>query len=86
MAPPDDVSAERIEEGQKVKDLIDQMEIKVRPGSIWYLISNSWMQEWQKYVYYDYLRGQPMREVKENQRSRPGPINNSDIIMAIPNK
>ena len=38
-----------------VKEMIDSMDRLVTPGSKWYVLAMDWVQQWQKYTYFDYL-------------------------------
>lgn len=58
------------------------MERIVRPGSIWFVISNSWLEKWQKHVYMDYITpGTKPLHIPDSERISPGPISNEDIIL-----
>lgn len=46
----------------------------VKVGSIWFVISMSWIQKWQSYVGFDEL------SKGETQKEHPGKIDNCDII------
>ncbi|KAG2676917.1 hypothetical protein I3760_12G073900 [Carya illinoinensis] len=79
------------EENRIVKDLMNISENNLKEGNIYYVISNRWFTSWQRYV------GQGNVESTEKQLSgsrhskvvpskmadRPGPIDNSDIVLDI---
>ena len=61
------------------------MDKQVVEGSEWFLISKKWMDAWEKYVYFDEVNGTGEGEkISENERVKPGKIDNSDIILTPP--
>ncbi|XP_065858457.1 ubiquitin carboxyl-terminal hydrolase 9-like [Euphorbia lathyris] len=76
------------EERQIVKELMDEAELDLKEGNLYYVISSRWFTRWESYV------GQGINLVDEQQSSdrqhmdvipsriaeRPGPIDNSDIV------
>jgi hypothetical protein len=38
---------------------------EVKSGSIWFVISNKWIESAQRYLYLDYLTGNPQAEVSD---------------------
>jgi hypothetical protein len=51
----EEVDPDQFQEAKIVYEMLNSMDKQVRPGSKWYIISNSWIEKWQKYVYFDYL-------------------------------
>lgn len=62
------------------------MDKKVSPGSTWFVVSMTWIEKLQKYLYLDCIAGTPNGDVKESERVHPGPINNDDVLLKIPTK
>ena len=59
------------------------MNRQVKDKSIWFVISIKWIEAYQKYIYFDYLLGNP-QDIKQEERVNPGIINNEDIIQTLP--
>ena len=59
------------------------MERDIKPGSVWFIVSMKWIEAYQRYLYLDYLQGEPL-EIADSDRVKPGPIDNSDIILEPP--
>jgi hypothetical protein len=57
---------------------------EVKAGSIWFVISMKWIEVAQKYLYLDYLTGNPQAELSDEERVDPGPVSNSDILLELP--
>lgn len=74
---------ERCEEARSIYDLISKMERDIKPGSLWYIVSMKWIDTYQRYLYLDYLQGEPL-EIADSDRVKPGPIDNKDIILVPP--
>lgn len=74
------------EEKRIVTDLMRMAESNLKEGNLYYVISNRWFAEWQKFVGQDndeYPFGDSskhMSMVLTETKSKPGPIDNSDII------
>lgn len=54
----------------------------VKEGSVWYLLSMSWIKVWQEWAYISLITNGDTENLN-NQMSKPGEIDNSDII--VPN-
>ena len=50
-----------------------------RKGTIWFIISTSWVLKWQRYVYFDCIDAEE-GAVSEEGREHPGEIDCSDIV------
>lgn len=81
---PENVPKDRLEEANKVHDLLRSMEKKVRPGSVWFVISMNWIEVYQKYLYLDYASGERPLDIPDSDRVKPGPISNEDILLRPP--
>ena len=62
------------------------MERVVTPGSLWFVISMTWIQAFHRYLYLDHVSGNPQDDLRESDRVHPGPILNEDILIKIPVK
>ena len=51
-----------------------------KEGSVWYLLSMSWIQVWQDWAYYGLITGGETDGL-HNQMLKPGKIDNSDITI-----
>ena len=49
------VPVERIEEGLKVKEMIEAIPRVPTAGSKWYVLDMKWVKQWQDYIYFDLL-------------------------------
>ncbi|XP_009622829.1 ubiquitin carboxyl-terminal hydrolase 9 [Nicotiana tomentosiformis] len=76
------------EEARIIQELTRKAESNLREGNTYYVISNRWFMDWQRYVGQplgaypfneDTTQSQP--SLLPNTASRPGPIDNSDIII-----
>lgn len=63
---------------------MSQMAREVKAGSIWFVISMKWIDAAQKYLYLDYLTGNPQAELSDEERVNPGKVSNSDILLELP--
>ena len=62
------------------------MDRLVTPGSKWYVLAMDWVQQWQKYTYFDYLEDNDSDSAQISDKERqisPGPLNNSSILAEI---
>jgi hypothetical protein len=50
-----------------------------RKGTIWFIISTSWVLKWQRYVYFDCIDAEE-EAVSEEGREHPGEVDCSDIV------
>jgi hypothetical protein len=60
------------------------MEKKVRPGSIWFVVSMKWIETYQRYLYLDYALGETPLDIPDTDRVQPGPIMNEDLLIRPP--
>eukprot|EP00347_Sterkiella_histriomuscorum_P020920 403335950 len=80
------IDEKRLEEAKMVKEMLEDMDNLVTPGSTWYLLSMDWVKKWQRYTYYDYLEPDQMAEEEVSEKERntpPGPLNNSSILATL---
>ncbi|CAK9310834.1 unnamed protein product [Citrullus colocynthis] len=77
-------------ENQTVSDLVKQSESNLKEGNLYYVVSNRWYRRWQLYVGLSTEEfsskdhssdSQHCNMVPPNVVERPGPIDNSDIIV-----
>ncbi|KDP25220.1 hypothetical protein JCGZ_20376 [Jatropha curcas] len=77
------------EEKQIVKELIDEAELDLKEGNLYYVVSARWYASWEKYVGQgsdDLLvdgqspDSQDFHVAPSGMADRPGPINNSEIV------
>ncbi|KAK4262966.1 hypothetical protein QN277_028451 [Acacia crassicarpa] len=78
------------EENRIIADMVKESELNLKEGNIYYVISNRWFSVWQKYV--GFRAGMFLAEdqpptcqeangVRLEPADRPGPIDNSNIIL-----
>ncbi|PHU27926.1 Ubiquitin carboxyl-terminal hydrolase 9 [Capsicum chinense] len=76
------------EEAKIIQELNTKADSNLKPGNLYYVISNRWFMDWQRYIGKP-LGSYPFNEhatesppsLLPNSASRPGPIDNSDIII-----
>lgn len=62
------------------------MSTTAEAGSVWYVVSMSWFTNWQKHVKYEQV-GETMYECSDKMnRSNPGKIDNTDILLPFDKK
>ena len=63
------------------------MDRTVQDGSQWFLLPKSWLQDWEKYCFFDLIIQDPgsvsNEDASEEERNSPGKINYSDILEDI---
>ena len=59
------------------------MDKQVRPGSTWFVVSLKWIESYQRYLYLDYIQGQPL-DIPDSERVKPAAISNQDILLVPP--
>lgn len=78
------------EEDRIVMDLMNKSESNLKEGNLYYVISNRWFTSWKKYVGRGSGESSTDRQLSVSQQSnvvpskmadRPGPIDNSDIVV-----
>ncbi|WCJ26655.1 Ubiquitin carboxyl-terminal hydrolase 9 [Euphorbia peplus] len=69
------------EERQIVKELMNEAELNLKEGNLYYLVSSRWFTKWETYVAQD---AQHMDVTPSAIPHRPGPIDNSDIVQHGP--
>ena len=67
------------DEASQVKFMIQKMAKTVEVGSEWFIVSMKWINCWQKFVNFD-------GQTKDEDRTPPGKINNSDILLEYSTK
>lgn len=69
-------SSELTKEANEVRDLLTAMSKQVQPGSIWYIISQTWITKWQTYVGFE-QGSEPKPE------RHPGEIQNQPLVCNV---
>ncbi|KAF5477969.1 hypothetical protein F2P56_004572 [Juglans regia] len=78
------------EENRIVTDLMNKSESNLKEGNLYYVISNRWFTSWQRYVGQGNGECSTDKQFSDSQQSnvvpskmadRPGPIDNSDIVL-----
>ncbi|KAE8055031.1 hypothetical protein FH972_011901 [Carpinus fangiana] len=78
------------EEKRIVTDLMNKSEANLKEGNLYYVISNRWFTSWQRYVGQGTADHSTDEQLTDSQHSsvvpskiadRPGPIDNSDIVL-----
>lgn len=78
------------EENRIVTDLRNKSESNLKEGNLYYVISNRWYTSWQRYVGQQTAEYSTEEQLSDSQHSsavpskvadRPGPIDNSDIVL-----
>ena len=54
------------------------------PGQVWHVVSNSWVEKWQNYTFFDYLGSETKKQISFEERVHPGKIDSTDIILVPP--
>lgn len=72
------------EEKRIVTELTNEAESNLKEGNLYYVVSNRWFTSWQKFTGQDagdYLLDNSQSLVSSKPVDRPGPIDNSDIVL-----
>ena len=67
----------KVEEALAVRDLIKGMDKSVKPGSMWYLVSNEWIKAWNNWVGFDAITTSGERDLEAEP---PGPVTSDDLL------
>lgn len=72
------------EERRIVEDLKQESEKHLKQGNLYFVVSTRWFRRWERYVGIESgeLDGQDFSVAQSNDIGRPGPIENSDIIIS----
>uniref|UniRef100_A0A2P2KY21 Ubiquitin carboxyl-terminal hydrolase n=1 Tax=Rhizophora mucronata TaxID=61149 RepID=A0A2P2KY21_RHIMU len=61
-----------------VKHLMDDADLRLKEGNLYYVVSTRWFSRWEKYVDED---SQSFDGVASSMADAPGPVDNSDIVI-----
>ena len=73
----------RLDEGFEIRDFMCKMPKSVTLNEEWFVYSMEWLQQWERYVYFDLI--EESKPSSEEKRPHPGPVDCSAITEA-PNR